>query len=58
MWQSVFLSNRLFRQLKHTTTYVNDIQQQNMSFVPAENDVLTDKMYYPGTYLPGPTVQG
>ena len=27
-----------------------------MLCVPAENDILTNKMYYPGTYYPGPTV--
>ena len=27
-----------------------------MIFVPAENDILTDKTYYPGTYHPGCTV--
>ena len=27
-----------------------------MLCVPAENDVLTNKMYYPGTYYPGCTV--
>ena len=27
-----------------------------MQCVPARNDVLTDKMYYPGTYYPSCTV--
>ena len=51
-----WLYTKRFHDQKALPCHCTPYSLQNMVCVPAENDILTDKTCYPGTYYPGCTV--